>query len=159
MLRLRYKHGWFLLINDMYPLLELQPQAAHVLSQNFEWSYLHRVLPNCDASFASLHDVINKRFWPSVFGGQISKSEQNLFSLPARLGGMGIFDPVELTKVAYTTMTTSRQCSNTVMDAIKNNADFMVSSYSAHVRMVKTEKHQELGMVQKKECDSVLVSL
>ena len=59
---------------------------------------LQRVLPNCDASFAPLRDVINKRFWPSVFGGQISTTEQHLFSLPNRFGGMGIFDPVELKK-------------------------------------------------------------
>ena len=69
---------------------------------------------------------------------------------------MGIFDPVELENVAYTT---SRACTNMVVDAIKNNADFVVSSYSAHVRSVKTEKHKELAMVQTMKCDSVLVSL
>ena len=45
------------------------------------------------------------------------------------------------------------------MDAIKNNADFVVSCYSAHVRSVKTEKHKKIAMVQTMECDSVLVSL
>ena len=35
----------------------------------------------------------------------------------------------------------------------------MVSSYSAHVRSVKTEKHKERAMVRTMECDSVLVSL
>ena len=78
------------------------------------------------------------------------------FSLPTRLGGMSIFDPVELANVAYTT---SRACTNMVVDAIKNNADFVVSSYSANVRSVKTEKHKELAMMQTMECDSVLVSL
>ena len=85
-----------------------------------------------------------------------AKSEQHLFSLPARLGGMSIFDPVELAKVAYTT---SRACTNMVVNSIKNNADFVVSSYSAHVREVKTEKHQKLAMVQNVEHNSVLVSL
>ena len=42
---------------------------------------------------------------------------------------------------------------------LKTKADFVVRSYSAHVRLVKTEKHNELAMVQKMECDSVLVSL
>ena len=46
-----------------------------------------------------------------------------------------------------------------VVNAIKNNADFVVISHSAHIRMVKTEKHQELAVVQKVECDSVLVCL
>ena len=87
--------------------------------------YLQRILPNCDISFAPLPWCLNKRFWPSVFGGQISKSEQHLFSLSTHLGGMGIFDPVELANVAYTT---SRACTNMAVNAIKNNADFVVSS-------------------------------
>ena len=33
-------------------------------------------------------NVMNKRFWPSVFGGPIAEDEQQLFSLPSRLGGM-----------------------------------------------------------------------
>ena len=65
---------------------------------------------------------------------------------------MGIFEPVELANVAYTT---SRACTHMVVSAIKNNADFTVS----YVRMVKTEKHQGLAMVQNMECDSVQVSL
>ena len=39
---------------------------------------------------------------------------------------------------------------------LKTKADFVVRSYSAHVRLVK---HNELAMVQTMECDSVLVSL
>ena len=35
----------------------------------------------------------------------------------------------------------------------------MVSSYSAHIRLVKSEKHKEFAMVQTMDCDSVLVSL
>ena len=151
--------AWVASVDKLSTAAESQPQAAYaVLSKSlqFELSYLQRILPSCDISFAPLRDVIKKRFWPSVFGGQISKSEQHLFSLPTRMGGIGIFDPVELTKVAYTT---SRACTNMFVNAIKNNADFVVSSYSAHVRMVKTEKLQELAMVQKVERDSVLVSL
>ena len=134
-------------------MAESQPQAAYAAlskSLQFEWSYLQRVLLNCDASIAPLHDVIHKRFWPSVFGGQISTAELHLFSLPTRLGGMGIFDPVELAKAAYTT---SRASTNMVVNAIKNNADFVVSSHSVHIRMVKTEKHKELAMVQKVKCN------
>ena len=80
---------------------------------------------------------INKRFWPSVLGGPIA--EQHLFSLPAHLGGMGSFDPVEVAKLVYTT---SRACTN-IVTAIKNNVDFVMSSYSAQVNVVKTERHKE----------------
>ena len=99
-------------------------------------------------------NVINKRFWPSVFGGLISTAEQHLSSLPTRFGSMGIFDPVELAKAAYIT---SRASTSMVVNAIKNNADFVVSSHSAHIRMVKLRNTRNLLWVQKVECDSVLV--
>ena len=142
-------------VDKLSTAAESQPKAAYAAlskSLQFEWSYLQRVLPNFGTSFAPLRDVINKKFWPSVFGGQISNSEQHLFSLPTRLGGMGIFDSVELANVA----TTSRACTNLVVDAIKNNADFVVSSYSVNIRSVKTEKHKELAMMQTMECDSAV---
>ena len=63
-------------------------------------------------------------FWGAKRQTQISTAEQHLFSLPIRFGGMGIFDPVELAKAAYTT---SRASTNKVVNAIKNNADFVVS--------------------------------
>ena len=59
---------------DKPPLL----QRLNHKKLQFEWSYLQRVLPNCDISFAPLHDAINKRFWPSVFGGPIAESQQHL---------------------------------------------------------------------------------
>ena len=83
--------AWVASVDKLSTAAESQPQAAYAAlskSLQFEWSYLQRVLPNCDASFAPLRDVINKRFWPSVFGGQISTTEQHLFSLPTRFGGM-----------------------------------------------------------------------
>ena len=68
---------------------------------------------------------------------------------------MGIFDPVEVAKIAYTT---SRACTNMVVTAIKNNVDFVMSSYIAQVSMVKTVRHKECAIAQKLEFDSVLVS-
>ena len=124
--------AWVASVDKLSFAAESQPQAAYhmLLSQNLciLSGPICKVLPNCDASFAPLHDIINKRFWPSVFGGQISTAEQHLFSLPTRFGGMGIFDPVELAKAAYTT---SRASTNMLVNSIKNNADFVVSSHCA----------------------------
>ena len=99
MLRLRYKQVTS--VDKLSTYAESQPQAAYAAlskSLQFEWFYLQRVLPNFGTSFAPLRDVINKKFWPSVFGGQISNSEQHLFSLSTRSLGryIGIFDLVEL---------------------------------------------------------------
>ena len=47
---------------------------------------------------------MNKRFWPSVFGGPIAEDEQHLFSyLVAWEECMGISDPVEVQKILQKT--------------------------------------------------------
>ena len=40
-------------------------------------------------------------FWPCLFGGSIDESEADLFSIPTRLGGMGVCDPVKLSVQAF----------------------------------------------------------
>ena len=151
--------AWVTSVDTLATAEESQPQSAYAaLSKplQFEWSYLQRVLSNCEISFAPLHDVMNKRFWPSVFGGPIAESEQHMFSLPARSGGMGICDPVEVAKIAYIP---SRACTNMIVTAIKENVDFVMSNYITQVSLVKTERHKDRAIAQKLELDSVLVSL
>ena len=73
--------AWIASVDKLATAAESQPKAAYAAlskSLQFDWSYLQRILPHCDMLFAPLCDVINKRFCPSVFGGQISKSEQHL---------------------------------------------------------------------------------
>ena len=48
-----------------------------------------------------LHDAIVTVFFPTLFDGDISDLEVILF-LPAKMGGLGIHDPVELCDVDFT---------------------------------------------------------
>ena len=76
---------------------ELSPQAAfaaHSKSLQFQWSYLQRVVPNCESCFEILPNALNNIFWPALFQGTVSDSEKQLFSLPARHGGLKMRDPL-----------------------------------------------------------------
>ena len=46
----------------------------------------------CFPLFEPLKDVINVKFWPALFGEDVSGQEQPLFFLPIMLGGPGIND-------------------------------------------------------------------
>ena len=75
---------------------ELYPQAAFAAlskSLQFQWSYMQRVVPNCESRLEILRNALNDIFWPALFQGTVSDSEKKLFSLPARHGGLGIQDP------------------------------------------------------------------
>ena len=106
---------------------ELQPQVAYAAmakSLQLEWSFVQRIIPNCESSFALLQDKINTTFRPAVFSESsfallqdkinttfrpalfstdISQLELRLFTLPARMGRMGVNDPVEAARTACIT--------------------------------------------------------
>ena len=73
-----------------------QPQAAFAAltkSLQCEWRYLQRVVPDCGALFVPLHQVLFDNFIPTLFGCDVSSLERQLFALPVRFGGLGVFSP------------------------------------------------------------------
>ena len=94
----------------------------------FQWSYLQRVVPDCNSCFEVLRNALSDIFWPAVLQGTISDSEKKLFTLPARLGGMGIHDPL-LTVASFTN---SRKCTALIVDAIKCSSVFSVLDHTEH---------------------------
>ena len=105
---------WIKSIGILSEVAVSQPQAAYTaLSQSvqFEWSFLSTVISNCDFVFESIVDEINKHFWPSVFGSNVSELEKSLFALPIKMGGLGVRNPVDQASRAF-------QCSRSSCDVI-----------------------------------------
>ena len=101
-----------------------QPQAAYAAltkSLQFEWSYLQRVVSDCEHLFEDLEEVLETKFLPAMIGGDVSSSERDLFSLPARDGGLGVSKPTQTARDAYTT---SRQATSSLVKAIKGECSF-----------------------------------
>jgi hypothetical protein len=136
---------WIRCVEKLTKAAESQPQAAHAAltkSLQFEWAYLQRVVPNCAEAFGPLRDTINEKFLPRVLGGTVSDQEKSLFSLPARSGGMGIRDPVESARVAYSE---SKENTIKIVRAIKGIEEFSVHEH----RETIAESHAKLHAEQK----------
>lgn len=89
---------WVQCVASLSKAAESQPQAAFaalVKSIQCEWRFLQRVIPNCSILFSPLSDIIKEKFFPSIFGSTVSDIEFDLFTLPARLAGLGLGDPVK----------------------------------------------------------------
>ena len=90
---------WICSIERLAKASKTQPQAAFAAllrSIQHEWGFLQRVVSVSPNGFNDLRLAIREIFWPSLFGGSVSDVEADLFSLPTRLGGMGIRDPIKL---------------------------------------------------------------
>jgi hypothetical protein len=91
---------WVAMTTKLADIAELQPQAAYTafrLSLSAQWSYLLRVVPGAHTELKTLEEAIATRFLPAVLGGHITDDERAVFSLPARMGGMGVRDPSQET--------------------------------------------------------------
>ena len=54
-----------------------------------------RTIPGLENYLLPLEDVISKKFLPDLLGCPIKQEIRELISLPPRLGGMGIINPIK----------------------------------------------------------------
>ena len=79
---------------EQLPLVaESQPHAAYsayVHGYQHKFRYFLRTLHDIKEELRPLNEVISNQLFPLSFGSQVSETNQELISLPVRLGGMGI---------------------------------------------------------------------
>ena len=67
-----------------------------------KWNYIFRTVPNMSNLLKPLENIISSKFIPSLTGqGVPSHLERDLFTLPARLGGLGLFNPVQVSDLQF----------------------------------------------------------
>ena len=49
-----------------------------------------RTIPNISSHLQPIEDFLANTFLPTLFGTMITKTDRDLYSLPTRLGGLGI---------------------------------------------------------------------
>lgn len=88
-------------MKDVEQLAELgrdDPQAAYAALTKalcHRWTFVQRTIPGISELFAPLENTLRHSFLPAIIGRQISDFERHLFTMPVRLGGLGISNPVE----------------------------------------------------------------
>ena len=84
-----------------------QPHAAYAaFTHGFtsKWTFLVRTTPDIGNLLEPLEEAIRQKFLPALTGQNApNDTERDLLALPARLGGLGITNPTELTAFHHTT--------------------------------------------------------
>ena len=84
---------WMTEIVKLSEIAESQPQAAYsafVHGYQHKFRYFLRTLKDIKDELRPLDDLITNTLIPAFVGFQLSDMDRELFSLPVRLGGMGI---------------------------------------------------------------------
>ena len=89
---------WVAAVKKLAEIGTTQPHAAYSAFTHClqgQWTFLTRTMPDCAPLFEPLEHAIRHDFIRTVFKREINDMERDLLSLPARMGGMGIFKPTD----------------------------------------------------------------
>ena len=88
-------------VNELRELTKIAKSELQAAYSNFthslrqKWNFAMRTIPGLENYLLPLEDVITKEFLPDLLGCPIKPEIQELISLPPRLGGMGIINPIK----------------------------------------------------------------
>jgi hypothetical protein len=141
---------WTAMTAKLADIAELQPQAAYTafrLSLSAQWSYLLRVVPDAHTEMKPLEAVIATKFLPALMGGHVTDQERAVYTLPARMGGLGVRDPSKETLA----LETAREASKVLVPAIMAGVQF-------DARQHKEQRHRagREGREKQRERDEAL---
>jgi len=90
--------GWIEALKTLAKFAQTQPHAAFAVFTHCLqgcWTFLCRTVPVAGFFLEALEDCIRRVFIPALLKRDVSDNERNLLSLPAKIGGLGIFNPAE----------------------------------------------------------------
>ena len=95
---------WIKAVENLAEIGATEPHAAfsaftHCLQS--QWTFVSRAMPDISALFEPLEQAIRHGLLKTLLRRDVSDCERELISLPARFGGLGIFNPTESSNIAY----------------------------------------------------------
>ncbi len=75
--------------------------AAYVFALSKQWLYIMRTTPSVSHLYEPLEQCISDVFLPKLFNNQFPSDLRSVLALPARYGGLSIFNPVKIADIEY----------------------------------------------------------
>ena len=138
-----------MIIEKLVLIAETQPHLsyfAYTRSIQSQWTYLQRVIPECGSFFEPIETIITEQLLPTIFGSEISSKERSLFSLPTRMGGLNILNPVDTATYNYST---SRKITTPITYSLRNNTRFNMTEFIDYYDKVVKEISKEKEDIQR----------
>ena len=138
-------------IKDLAKIALAEPQAAlSAYSKGIchRWTYIQRTISDISDLFHPLEECIKDVFIPALIGRQVSHVERIIFSLPVRLGGLGIANPVETADREYSA--SKRVTGNLSTLILQQNQDLSDYDNEAVDRIIKDVKTQKEAYLNEK---------
>ena len=135
---------WVAAIKTLSRIAKRFPQTAYtglVRSLQMEWTYVQRVIPNIEDSFAPVEHALTHHFLPALLGetpANLNKLRQ-LSRFPVKLAGLGIPDPVAS---APGNFTTSVAVTAELAESLRNSTNLDAGNYVRHATGILQEERE-----------------
>ena len=136
---------------------EKQPQVAYsalVKSLQSKWNFVQRVIQGGQMSYHRLEKFLADVLLPAFFGTEVTNEERDLFSLPSRLGGLGVFNPEKKSGQSYVY---SRRSCQSIIGAIKGLVQFEIQSHLSTIAGVKSDYKKSIELNYEEDFNTVIV--
>ena len=135
----------------------MQPLLFLLMGFKEKWQFLARTTPEISSIFEPLESAIKCKLIPQLTGQGIPGDiERDLFSLPARLGGLGLVNPVHDADGQFQF---SRSVSGPLVDRLMiQNCEYSDEVYDAQLKQKKTNlssKNEALREKVNRLCESI----
>ena len=145
---------WKCMIDKMSNICHRCPQEIFIgltLSLQSEWTFMQRVMKSDPEWFQELETTLTERFIPKLF--DVEPPDRNVTTLPVRLGGMGIRNPVTDSTKHYSR---SRILTAHLIQCLKGEEDFDFNVHMASVRAYRREWKEEDDAEGKRELEVMM---
>ena len=96
---------WATELERLSDIAKTQPHAAYASlthSLSSKWTFVTQTVPSIGDLLQPLEDILQQKFIPALMGRPApSELEHQLLALPARLGGIGVTNPIVCCDVEY----------------------------------------------------------
>ena len=143
---------WTLEVTNLSKFAETEPHAAYTaftFGLRHKWDYVSRTVPDIENLMQPLEDCIRNIFIPAITGGhECTDVERELLSLPPRLGGLGIINPVKnvekefLNSCKLTESLTSHIVNQAIGERIDENEIYKLRREISKLRLDDQRKKQ-----------------
>ena len=139
---------WIKDVKNLAKIAEDEPQLAYAVytkAISMRWGFIQRTIPDTKRYFIPLEEEIKEVLIPAIIGRKVTDLERKMVSLPVRMGGLGIQNPVH---TADTEFRNSSIVTQNLMRLIRNQEEdlrnYDLDRVKREISTQKIEKEESL---------------
>eukprot|EP00923_Selenidium_pygospionis_P029340 GHVN01052298.1.p2 GENE.GHVN01052298.1~~GHVN01052298.1.p2 ORF type:complete len:197 (+),score=17.33 GHVN01052298.1:591-1181(+) len=147
---------WSTMLESLARLAVDEPQVALAIllkSAQHQWGFSQRV--DSEGDYHKLTETL-KSVLAAILGRTLGHPYRGLFTVPARLGGLGVKDPTSLTPNPHAS---SKEATKVLQRVIEGSSDWDRDQHQAQMTTINRQWRSENYPNQKAQLDTILSEL